>query len=67
MANSKSLSEEAINEFVSRISIDQEIPVSLREQLTILIKEGKWNRDVNVSGALEAFYTNLEGELSDKT
>ena len=67
MAISKSLSEEAINEFASRVSSDQEIPANLKQQLTALIGQGKWNRDVNVSDALEAFHTNPEGEPNHKT
>jgi predicted outer membrane protein len=66
MTISRSLSDEAINEFASRISSDQEISPGLRKQLTTLIGEEKWKREASVSDALEAFYSTLEGGLGDK-
>jgi hypothetical protein len=61
MAISNSLSEEAINEFASRVSSDPEIPEALKNLLTTLKTEEKWSRDVDVSSALEVLYTNPEG------
>lgn len=66
MAISSSLSDDAIREFASRVASDQELPASLKEQLTTLIEGGKWKRDVSVSDALAAFYGQLEEKANDQ-
>jgi hypothetical protein len=65
MAISSSLSEDAINEFASRVASDQELPASLKVQITTLIEMGKWKRDVSVSDALATFHEQLEGKIND--
>jgi len=66
MAISKSLSEQTIEEFSSRISADLEIPEALKKQLLTLTTDDKWKTNTTVSDALETFHSISEGEFSDK-
>jgi hypothetical protein len=66
MAIHNSLSIEAINEFKSRITDDRTLPDNLKEQLTALINQGKWQREISVSEMLEAVCTELEEKPDDK-
>jgi hypothetical protein len=63
---SKSLSDQAIDEFVSRVSSDEEIPEALKAQLLELTNDGKWKTGASVSSALDAFYSTSGGGPNDK-
>jgi len=66
MTSSKSLSNEAIEEFESRVSNDLDIPEGLRKQIVTLISDGKWKSETSVSSALEAFHSISQGGSNDQ-
>jgi hypothetical protein len=64
MTISKSLSDQAIEEFKSNISNDQTLPKDLRTQLLKLVSEGTWDKATNVSDTLAAFHS--ASDVGDK-